>query len=48
MINGILQFIKKTILAIKLARHNALCAIAGLKTFNAQLWIARLLSLIHI
>lgn len=42
MINGILQFIKKTILAIKLARHNALCAIAGLKTFNAQLWIARL------
>lgn len=43
MINGILQFIKKTILAIKLARHNALFVIVPLKTFRSQKWLARLL-----
>lgn len=41
MINGILQFIKKTILAIKLARFNVLCIVSGLKSFKSQLLIAR-------
>lgn len=42
MINGILQFIKKTILAIKLARYNALFVVMPLKSFAPQRWIARL------
>lgn len=41
MINKILQFIKKTILALKLARYNLLGVISGLKTFRRQLLIAR-------
>lgn len=41
MINGILQFIKKTILAIKLARCNAYFVIVPLKSFARQRWIAR-------
>lgn len=41
MINGILQFIKKTIFAVKLARFDALGTVSGLRTFKFQLWAAR-------
>lgn len=41
MINEILQFIKKTILSIKLARYDALFLVEGLKTFKKNIAIAR-------
>lgn len=41
MINGILQFIKKTILAINLARWNLLLLVSGLKTFQLPVLLAR-------
>lgn len=41
MINEILQFIKKTILAIKLARYNLLDLVSPLKTFKKASIIAR-------
>lgn len=41
MINETLQFIKKTILSIKLARHNALFLVEDLKSFKKAVVLAR-------
>lgn len=41
MINEILQFIKKTILSIKLAHHDALFLVEGLKTFKKNIALAK-------
>lgn len=41
MINEILQFIKKTILSIKLARYDILFLVSDKKAFKPTLWIAR-------
>lgn len=41
MINGILQFIKKTILSIKLARYDILFLFSKKRSFKPVFWIAR-------